>query len=219
MVLKVTPVSQASKRFLSVIYGQPGSGKTYSSGTLDGKTLIIDFDRGTSALPPTSNVDVLSPSSYEELISQIYEIETSEYDNIVLDTITALQAKLVSNYTPPIGIKDWGIISSKLIKLIEKLDFISSKGKNVIILAQEKIIDEDDPNNILSTVDVLPSVRNILTASARVIGRMYHKDGQHKIALEQHNKRITKASVYGLDVKDIDSFKTLIQRLENGENK
>ena len=217
MVLKVTPVSQASKRFLSVIYGQPGSGKTYSSGTLDGKTLIIDFDRGTSALPPTSNVDVLSPSSYEELISQMYEIETSEYDNIVLDTITALQAKLVSNYTPPIGIKDWGIISSKLIKLIEKLDFISSKGKNVIILAQEKIIDEDDPNNILSTVDVLPSVRNILTA--RVLGRMYHKDGKHMIALEQHNKRITKASIYGLDVKDIDSFKTLMQRLENGENK
>ena len=62
-------------------------------------------------------------------------------------------------------------------------------------------------------------MRNILTASARVIGRMYHKDGEHKIALEQHNKRITKASVYGLDVKNIDSFKTLIQRLENGENK
>lgn len=214
MVLKVTPVGQASKRFLSVIYGQPGSGKTYSSGTLDGKTLIIDFDRGTSALPPTDKVDVFSPSSYEELISSMFEIENSDYDNIVLDTITAVQNKLKSQYTPPIQIKDWGIMASKLTKLIEKLDFISTSGKNVIILAQEKIIDEDDPQNILSTVDVLPSVRNELTAAARVIGRMYFKDGEHRIALEQHPKRITKASVYGIDVHDIDSFKTLMQRLE-----
>lgn len=198
---------------MSVIYGQPGSGKTYSSGTLDGKTLIIDFDRGTSALPPTSNVDVFAPSSYEELISSMYDIETSDYDNIVLDTLTAIQNKLKANYTPPIQIKDWGIIASKIEKLIEKLDFLSTKGKNVIIICQEKIINEDNPAELLSTVDLLPSVRNTLTA-ARVIGRMSYKDGEHKIALEQHNKRITKASVYGLDISDIKSFKDLIQRLE-----
>lgn len=214
MVLKITPVSKAAKRFLSVIYGPPGTGKTYQSGTLDGKTLLIDFDRGTSALPPDSGVDVFAPSSYEELIGAIPEIESSDYENIILDTITALQNKLKSNYTPPIQIKDWGIISSKLIKVIEKLDAISAKGKNVIILSQEKIIDEDDPNNIMSTVDLLPSVRSELTASARVIGRTYYRDGQYLIALDKHNKRITKASVYGLDVTDLKSFKDLIERLK-----
>lgn len=214
MVLKITPVSLASKRFLSVIYGPPGTGKTYQSGTLEGKTLIIDFDRGTSALPPDSNVDVFAPSSYEELIGAIPEIESSDYDNIILDTITALQNKLKSGYTPPIQVKDWGIISSKLIKVINKLDAISSTGKNVIILSQEKIIDEDDPNNIMSTVDLLPSVRNELTASARIIGRTYYKDGEYLIALDKHNKRITKASVYGLDVSDLKTFKDLIERLK-----
>lgn len=214
MVLKITPVSKAAKRFLSVIYGPPGTGKTYQSGTLDGKTLLIDFDRGTSALPPDSCVDVFAPSSYEELIGAIPEIESSDYENIILDTITALQNKLKANYTPPIQIKDWGIIASKLIKVIEKLDAISAKGKNVIILSQEKIIDEDDPNNIMSTVDLLPSVRSELTASARVIGRTYYRDGQYLIALDKHNKRITKASVYGLDVTDLKSFKDLIERLK-----
>lgn len=214
MVLKITPVSKAAKRFLSVIYGPPGTGKTYQSGTLDGKTLLIDFDRGTSALPPDSVVDVFAPSSYEELIGAIPEIESSDYENIVLDTITALQNKLKATYTPPIQIKDWGIIASKLIKVIEKLDAISAKGKNVIILSQEKIIDEDDPNNIMSTVDLLPSVRSELTASARVIGRTYYRDGQYLIALDKHNKRITKASVYGLDVTDLKSFKDLIERLK-----
>lgn len=214
MVLKITPVSLASKRFLSVIYGPPGTGKTYQSGTLDGKTLLIDFDRGTSALPPESNVDVFSPSSYEELLGAIPEIETSDYDNIVLDTLTALQNKLKAGYTPPIQVKDWGIIASKLIKIIEKLDSISSRGKNVIILSQEKIIDEDDPNNIMSTVDVLPSVRSELTAAARVIGRTYYRDGKYLIALDNHTKRITKASVYGLDISDVTSFKELIERLK-----
>ena len=38
--------------------------------------------------------------------------------------------------------------------------------------------------------------------------------GEHKISLEQHNKCITEASVYGLDISDIKSFKELIQRLE-----
>ena len=214
MVLKITPVSKAAKRFLSVIYGPPGTGKTYQSGTLDGKTLLIDFDRGTSSLPPDSGVDVFAPSSYEELIGAIPEIESSDYENIILDTITALQNKLKAGYTPPIQIKDWGIIASKLIKVIDKLDSISAKGKNVIILSQEKIIDEDDPNNIMSTVDLLPSVRSELTASARVIGRTYYRDGEYLIALDKHNKRITKASVYGLDVTDLKSFKDLIERLK-----
>lgn len=132
---------------------------------------------------------------------------------LFLDTLTEIQNKLKANYTPPIQIKDWGIIASKIEKLIEKLDFLSTKGKNVIIICQEKIINEDNPAELLSTVDLLPSVRNTLTA-ARVIGRMSYKDGEHKIALEQHNKRITKASVYGLDISDIKSFKDLIQRLE-----
>lgn len=51
MALKIVGISEASKRFLSVIYGPPGTGKTYGSCTLDGKTLVIDFDRGTSAIP------------------------------------------------------------------------------------------------------------------------------------------------------------------------
>lgn len=123
---------------MSVIYGQLGSCKTYSSGTLDDKTLIIEFDRGTSAIPQNSNVDVFAPASYEELISSMYEIENSEYDNVVLDILT----------------------------------------------------------------------------STRVISRMSYKDGEHKIALEQHNKCITEASVYGLDISDIKSFKELIQILE-----
>lgn len=216
MALKIVGINEASKRFLSVIYGPPGTGKTYGSCTLDGKTLVIDFDRGTSAIPKEygDRVDVLQPSSADELIGSMYDIETSDYDNIVLDTITAVQNNLKSRYTPPISQKDWGIIGSKLIKIIDKLDYISTKGKNVIILSQEKIVDEDDPQNILSTVDVLPSVRTYLTASARVIGRTYIKDGEFSIQLKQHPKRITKLSVHGISTDDITSFKDMIDRIE-----
>lgn len=213
MGLKFVDLNQANQRFLSVVYGPPGSGKTYSSGTLDGKTLIIDFDRGTSALPPNDNIKVFAPSSYEELISAMFELENSDFDNIILDTITKLQSVLVSGYTPPIQVKEWGIISSKLIKIIDKLDFLSTKGKNVIILAQEKILDEDTPAKMLSTVDILPSVRSNLTAAARVIARTYINGNDYKIAISKHAHRITKVSVFGVDTNDLNSFKELIERI------
>jgi replication-associated recombination protein RarA len=37
MVFKVKPIGESAQRFLSVIYGPPGSGKTYGASTLDGK--------------------------------------------------------------------------------------------------------------------------------------------------------------------------------------
>lgn len=214
-MLKVVPLKEASKRFLSVLYGPPGSGKTYGSSTLEGKTLVIDFDRGTSAIPEDSDVDVFSPLGYSDLIASMPEIEKSDYDNIIFDTLTKFQSKLKEDYTPPITVKDWGIISSKLIKVINKLDSISSSGKNVIILCQEKLLDEDHPDKMQSTVDLLPSVRSELTAAARVIGRTFiDKNGDHSIALKEHPRRITKVSVYGIDTSEVKSFKELIERIK-----
>lgn len=216
MAFKVTPIGESVQRFLSVVYGPPGSGKTYSASTLKGKTLIIDFDRGTSAIPTSANVDVYSPNDYTELIADINDIAKSDYDNIVLDTITVLQNMLVMEYTPPITQKDWGVIGGKVNKIINRLDRISSTGKNVIIISQEKILNEDDPKNMESTLDLLPSVRGYLRPAARVIARTYlNKDGEFSIALASHPNRITKVSVYGVDTTDVKSFKELIERVEN----
>ena len=124
--------------------------------------------------------------------------------------------KLVESYTPPISIKDWGVIAGKLNKIITKLDDLSAKGKNVIILCKEKLLDEDHPEKMLSTVDILPSVRSDLTAAARVIGRTFiAKDGTHGIAVSPHAHRITKVSVYGVDTEGITSFKELLERIKN----
>lgn len=215
-MLKIKPLKSAQQRFLSVIYGPPGSGKTYGSCTLKGKTLLIDFDHGTSAIPDDADVTILDVADYTELIAQLPEVAESDFDNIVFDTLTKLQKKLVESYTPPISIKDWGVIAGKLNKVITKLDDLSAKGKNVIILCQEKLLDEDHPDKMLSTVDILPSVRSDLTAAARVIGRTYiAKDGTHGIAVSPHAHRITKVSVYGVDTEGITSFKELLERIKN----
>lgn len=214
MVFKVKPIKESVSRFLSVIYGPPGSGKTFSASTLEGKTLIIDFDRGTSAIPPDANVRVYSPKDYTELLADIPDIAKSDYDNIVLDTVTALQNSLILKYTPPISQKDWGVIGSKVNNIINKLDIISSSGKNVIIIAQEKVLNEDNPLKKSSTVDLLPSVRSTLTPAARVIGRTYTTENEEfAIALKSHPRRVTKVSVYGVDASDVKSFKELIDRV------
>ena len=82
-MLKIKPLKSAQQRFLSVIYGPPGSGKTYGACTLKGKTLLIDFDHGTSAIPDDADVTILDVSDYTELIAQLPEVAESDIDKLM----------------------------------------------------------------------------------------------------------------------------------------
>ena len=47
-ILKATDLTEG--KLTALIYGTPGMGKTTLLGTLPGRTLIIDVDKGTSVL-------------------------------------------------------------------------------------------------------------------------------------------------------------------------
>lgn len=79
-----------------LIYGEGGSGKTTLATTLLGKTLFIDlegslpdlFDEGS--LPP--NITPYWPQSWEEVERAINSKNAREYQNIVVDSLTALES-------------------------------------------------------------------------------------------------------------------------------
>jgi phage nucleotide-binding protein len=48
-----------NEKVTALIYGPPGIGKTTLLGSLPGKTLVIDVDKGTSVLSGNENVDVV----------------------------------------------------------------------------------------------------------------------------------------------------------------
>lgn len=83
-----------------VIYGAPGMGKTTLLGTLPGKTLIMDVDKGTSVLAGAENVDVVRISeNIAEIPGIIKELQAKcEYDNVCLDSVSELERAMLAYF-------------------------------------------------------------------------------------------------------------------------
>ena len=56
-ILRAMELSE--EKLTALIYGAPGMGKTTLLGTLPGRTLIVDVDKGTSVLRGTSTADII----------------------------------------------------------------------------------------------------------------------------------------------------------------
>lgn len=89
-----------SENLSAVIYGAPGMGKTTLLGTLPGKTLIIDIDKGTSVLAGNENVDIVRISeNVGEIPGIIKELQSKcEYDNVCLDSLSELERAMLAYF-------------------------------------------------------------------------------------------------------------------------
>ena len=99
--MKITKAKDIKAENLSVlIYGAPGMGKTTLLGTLPGRTLIVDVDRGTSVLAGCENIDVVRVSeNVGDIQAIIRELqEKCDYDNVCLDSISELERAMLSYF-------------------------------------------------------------------------------------------------------------------------
>lgn len=71
LILKAAELER--EKVTAFIYAPPGMGKTTLLGSLPGKTLIIDVDRGTSVLRGNPNVDIVQLS---ESLVELREVLT-----------------------------------------------------------------------------------------------------------------------------------------------
>ena len=83
-----------------LIYGAPGMGKTTLLGTLKGRTLIVDIDKGTSVLAGNKNVDIVRVSeNIGEVQGIIKELQVKcEYDNICIDSLSELERAMLAYF-------------------------------------------------------------------------------------------------------------------------
>ena len=134
----------------ALIYGTPGMGKTTLLGSLPGRTLIVDIDKGTCVLAGKENIDILSFSgNFRELeeISRQFR-QTCHYDNICIDTLSELERymlniKAAKSSTGIPQINDYGIVNNYLLKLCRDFREINA---NIFFTAWEQYTDIFTPS-------------------------------------------------------------------------
>lgn len=97
-ILKAADLSE--EKLTALIYSTPGMGKTTLLGTLPGRTLIIDVDKGTSVLRGVNTVDIIRLSEDLHELPEIYkELQGKcEYTNVCIDSLSELERGMLAYY-------------------------------------------------------------------------------------------------------------------------
>ncbi|MBR0221108.1 MAG: AAA family ATPase [Synergistaceae bacterium] len=97
-ILKAKDLTQ--DKITALFYAPPGLGKTTLLGTLKGKTLIIDVDRGTSVLTGSENVDIIRLSEdFSELPEILKELQAKcDYNNVCIDSLSELERGMLAYF-------------------------------------------------------------------------------------------------------------------------
>lgn len=85
MIKKANELDFSNKKFVMLIAGVPGIGKS-TLGLSAPKPLLVDLDNGVDRVEAYYRKDTLLASSYEELINDLKTSDLSEYESIVIDT-------------------------------------------------------------------------------------------------------------------------------------
>ena len=131
----------------SVIYGQPGSGKTTLALTAN-NPVLLDFDEGHHRASVAGDPSVLKVKQWKE-ISAIKDEDLEEFQTIIIDTIGTALTKLGTDLMrrePSLGrngnltIQGWGRLGYEFRTFLGRM---RSQGKDVILIAHLKETEND----------------------------------------------------------------------------
>jgi len=133
------------------LYGASGTGKTKMIETLQGRTLILNADKGLLTLGAGSgNIDYTSADNFNDVIQFMKYIKSDEnnYDNIAIDSVSAI-ADLLLKHLEKEGIKGfdmWGAYAKYIGGIITTLRD-STKFNSVSIF---ELVEKENESGLLS---------------------------------------------------------------------
>lgn len=141
-------------RYFAVLYGVPGIGKSTVCSGLD-RSLFIDLENGLSQIDCTKTPQIKDYASLTEALK--FAIETSDFDNIIIDSATELEdlfvEKILSESGGKKSLADFGygagyvLLESEWVRFLRAVKAIKGAKKNVILIAHSQVQRYEDPTS------------------------------------------------------------------------
>jgi phage nucleotide-binding protein len=227
----IRPVSEKKSQHLSLlVYGAPGSGKTWLAGSAADagvSTLVLDAESGTMTIRD-SNADVLTIDSMRTLRESYREIKaaidagTFAYDLVVLDSLTEIQKlhidELSQGGTKPLAIKQWGEVIDSTRRTVRAFRDLPC---HVLVLALSKEV-SDDGGGGDTIIRVRPSVHGSslpheLGGFFDVVGYAGISEGKHMIAFAGSERVMAKDRSRTLSTVEPNDFGVIYHKVFGSE--
>lgn len=160
---------------VTLLYGQPGIGKTTWSLTAP-DPLLLDFDGGIKRVAPKDRKPYVPIASWTDAIDVIQNEDLSAYKSLVIDTagmaLDFLAMKIIKD-NPKLGfgaelsLKGFGKLKSDFRAFTS---LCKSKGKHLIFVAHDR--EQTDGDNKYIRPDITGGSLSLLTREADLVGYM-----------------------------------------------
>lgn len=176
-----------------LLYAPPGTGKTYTTNYLPGKTLYIAIDKTQAPLKGNENIDILNFDTHNawanwaELNKWFSQNDLSKYENIVFDNVSELFRSMLGN----LGregknnrVPEMRHYQQIDFFIIDSLRYINTLNKRIVYYAWE-VTDEfqTEGGQIFNRAypDIRKTIINNFMGLCQVVGRLVAKQENDEV--------------------------------------
>lgn len=206
-------VSESEPYIRALIYGSPGTGKTVFAAKFP-NAVILDVENGTNSLRNHSefeNIKVIPIRSFDQMEKIFWEFQAGEgaqFDTIVIDSISELQQKQLSEMIQKDKSRDSKVptlLDYKANTAVMQRMVIAFRDlpKNLVITAHQTFDKDDNDGRMYIRPDVTPRLSQTIVGLLDVIGWMHmgegEKEGKRYLQIRPSRKVVAKTRVGGLE--------------------